>query len=150
MFGIQSETSLLISCGKFSSLSAEEWGSLWPRSEGTSSVAFAVLTIKSEIDFINLFIFNCLKSNINLFIFNCISQIKIYSTSTVWRQIFIFWRTYFSQAEENGCLWTRVLSFGFSTQLGKWWPVIFETQTDFWGTAHCARTYKNSNSLQKI
>ena len=83
MFGIQSETSLLISCGKFSSLSAEEWGSLWPRSEGTSSVAFAVLTIKSEIDFINLFIFNCLKSNINLFIFNCISQIKIYSTSTV-------------------------------------------------------------------
>ena len=30
------------------------------RSEGTSSVAFEVLKIKSEIDFINLFIFNCL------------------------------------------------------------------------------------------
>ena len=37
------------------------------RSEGASSVAFEVLIIKSEIDFINLFIFNCLTSNIQLF-----------------------------------------------------------------------------------
>ena len=37
------------------------------RSEGASSVAFKVLIIKSEIDFINLFIFNCLTSNIQLF-----------------------------------------------------------------------------------
>ena len=36
------------------------------RSEGASSVAFEVLITKSEIDFINLFIFNCLTSNINL------------------------------------------------------------------------------------
>ena len=40
------------------------------RIEGTSSVVFEVLTIKSEIDFINVFIFNCLTSNINLLIFN--------------------------------------------------------------------------------
>ena len=44
------------------------------RSEGTSSVAFEVLIIKSEIDFINLFIFNCLMSNINLFKFNCLTS----------------------------------------------------------------------------
>ena len=44
------------------------------RSEGTSSVAFEVLIIKSEIDFINLFIFNCLTSNINLFNFNCLTS----------------------------------------------------------------------------
>ena len=44
------------------------------RSEGTSSVAFKVLIIKSEIDFINLFIFNCLTSNINLFNFNCLTS----------------------------------------------------------------------------
>ena len=44
------------------------------RSEGTSSVAFEVLIIKSEIDFINLFIFNCLTSNINLFFFNCLTS----------------------------------------------------------------------------
>ena len=40
------------------------------RSEGTSSVAFDVLIINFEIDFINLFTFNCLTSNVNLFIFN--------------------------------------------------------------------------------
>ena len=45
------------------------------RSEGTSSVAFEVLLTKSEIDFINLFVFNCLKSNINLFNFNCFMSI---------------------------------------------------------------------------
>ena len=37
------------------------------RSEGASSEAFEVLIIKSDIDFIKLFIFNCLTSNINLF-----------------------------------------------------------------------------------
>ena len=44
------------------------------RSEGDSSVAFEVLIIKSEIDFIDLFIFNCLTSNINLFIFNYLTS----------------------------------------------------------------------------
>ena len=44
------------------------------RSQGTSSVAFEALIIKSEKDFINLFIFNCLTSNINLFIFNCLTS----------------------------------------------------------------------------
>ena len=43
-------------------------------SKGASSVAFEVLIIKSEIHFINLFIFNCLMSNINLFIFNCLTS----------------------------------------------------------------------------
>ena len=42
------------------------------RSEGILSVVFEVLIIKSEIDFINLFIFNCVTSNIDLFIFNCL------------------------------------------------------------------------------
>ena len=42
--------------------------------EGTSSFAFEVLIIKSEIDFINLFIFNCLTSDINLFNFNCLTS----------------------------------------------------------------------------
>ena len=52
------------------------------RSEGTSSVAFEVLIIKSEIDFINLFIFNCLMSNVNFFIFNCLtSNINLFNFS---------------------------------------------------------------------
>ena len=89
------------------------------RSEGTSSVTFETLIIKSEIDFINLFIFNCLTSNINLFIFNCLtSNINLFNFSYLTSN-FIFRRTNFLQAEENGCLWTRVLSFGFSTQPGK-------------------------------
>ena len=44
------------------------------RSEGTLSVALEVLIIKSEKDFINLFIFNCLTSNINFFNFNCLTS----------------------------------------------------------------------------
>ena len=40
----------------------------------TRRVAFEVIIIKSEIDFINLFIFNCLTSNINLFNFNCLTS----------------------------------------------------------------------------
>ena len=43
------------------------------RSEGTSRLAFEVLIVKSEIDFVNLFIFNCLTSNISLFNFNCLT-----------------------------------------------------------------------------
>ena len=42
--------------------------------EGTSSVAFEVLIMNCEIDFINLFIFNYLASSIILFIlFNCLT-----------------------------------------------------------------------------
>ena len=49
-------------------------------SKGTSSVALEVLIIKSEIDFINLLIFNCLTSNVNLFIFNCLmSNINLFN-----------------------------------------------------------------------
>ena len=43
-------------------------------SEGTSSIAFKVLIIKSQIYFTNVFIFNCLTSNINLFNFNCLTS----------------------------------------------------------------------------
>ena len=43
-------------------------------SEGTWSVVFEVLIIKSEINFINLFTFNCLKSHVNLFIFNYLTS----------------------------------------------------------------------------
>ena len=48
-------------------LSSRQW-----RSEGISSVAFKVLIINCQIDFINLLIFNCLTLDINLFIFNCL------------------------------------------------------------------------------
>ena len=43
-------------------------------SRGVARVAFEVLIIKSEIDFINLFIFNCLTSNMSLFIFNSLTS----------------------------------------------------------------------------
>ena len=43
-------------------------------SRGVARVAFEVLIIKSEIDFISLFIFNCLTSNMSLFIFNCLTS----------------------------------------------------------------------------
>ena len=52
------------------------------RSESTLSVAFEVLIIKSEIDFINLFIFKCLTSNVNLFIFNCLKSNTNYLRDT--------------------------------------------------------------------
>ena len=42
--------------------------------EDSSSIAFEVLIMNCEEDFINLFIFNCLKSNINLLIFNCLTS----------------------------------------------------------------------------
>ena len=42
--------------------------------DGTSSIAFEVLIIKSQIYFTNVFIFNCLTSNINLFNFNCLTS----------------------------------------------------------------------------
>ena len=113
------------------------------RSEGTSSVAFEVLIIKSEIDFINRLIFNCLTSNINLLIFNCLTlNINLFKFNRLTSNFCFFFKfSYFSQAEENGCLWMRVLSFGFSTQPGKWWFVIFEMYINFWGTAPRARTY---------
>ena len=41
--------------------------------EGTSSVAFEVLTMNYETDFTNLFIFNYLVSNMNLFIVSCLA-----------------------------------------------------------------------------
>ena len=44
------------------------------RSEGTSSVAFEVLIINCQIDFINLMICNCLKANTNLVICYCLTS----------------------------------------------------------------------------
>ena len=56
------------------------------RSEGTSSLAFEVLIMKSEIDFVNLFIFNCLTSNISLFNFNCLSSIFCFPKNIFFRK----------------------------------------------------------------
>ena len=112
------------------------------RSESTSSLAFEVLMVKSEIDFINLFIFNYFNVKykfVYLHLFNVkykFIQLQLFVVKFLFSEEHIF-----SQAEENGCLWTRVLIFGCSTQPGKWWPVIFETQINFWGKAPCARTY---------
>ena len=56
------------------------------RSEGTSRLAFEVLIVKSEIDFVNLFIFNCLTSNISLFNFNCLSSIFCFPKNIFFRK----------------------------------------------------------------
>ena len=50
-----------------------QWGRTQECREGTSSVAFEVLIMNCEKDFIHWFIFNYLASNINLFIFNCLT-----------------------------------------------------------------------------
>ena len=55
------------------------------RSEGTSSIAFEVLTINCQIYFINLFIFNCLTLNINLFIFNLFDVKLLFSENHTFR-----------------------------------------------------------------
>ena len=60
-------------------------GALQRRSKGTSSVAYEVLIIKFEIDFINLSIFNCLTSNIDLFIFNYLAS-KFYFPNNIFRK----------------------------------------------------------------
>ena len=110
------------------------------RSEGTSSVAFEVLIIKWEIDFINLFIFNCLTSNVNLFIFNCLtSNINLFNFNCLTSNFCFPKNIFFASRRERMFMDARV--FGFSTQRGKWLPVIFETQIHFWGPAPCARTY---------
>ena len=44
------------------------------RREGALSVAFEVLIMNYETDFINLFIFSYLALNIDLFIFNCLTS----------------------------------------------------------------------------
>ena len=53
--------------------------------EGTSSVAFEVLIINCEIDFMNLFIFSCLTSHVNLFIL--FDDVKFFFS-----QIFVIFR----------------------------------------------------------
>ena len=71
------------------------------RSEGTSSLAFEVLIVKSEIDFINLFIFNCLTSNINLFIFNCLtSNISLFNFNCL-SSIFCFPKNIFFRKQKR-------------------------------------------------
>ena len=80
------------------------------RSEGTSSVAFEVVIMNRQIDFINLFIFNCLTLNINLLIFNCLTS-KFCSQKTYLSQVEENKKT--RKVEEKSCLWTRVLSFGY-------------------------------------
>ena len=87
-------------------LIAKKWSRIkhqwWQgRSEGTSNVAFEGLVIKSEIDFINLYIFNCLTSNINLFNFNC-------STST-----FFFPKNSFRKQKRTDVYWRASLVSGF-------------------------------------
>ena len=62
------------------------------RGESTSNVAFEVLIINCHVEFINLFTFNCLTSNI---------------------KIFVFRKKPLLQGEESGCLRMRVLSFEF-------------------------------------
>ena len=56
------------------------------RNEGTSSVAFEVLIINCQIDFINLFIFNCLTLNIKLFIFKLFDFKFLFSENHLFRK----------------------------------------------------------------
>ena len=60
-------------------------------SEGSSCVAFETLIINSQIDFINLFI-------------DLMSKLFNAKSAAVW---------HLSQVEENDCLWTCILRFGF-------------------------------------
>ena len=107
------------------------WNNRQGCSEGSSSVAFEVL---SKVDFINLFIFNCLTSNINLLIFNCLTlNINLFNFNCLTSNFCFLNNIFFTSRRE--CMfmdarpWLRV-----STQPGKWWPVIFETEIKFWGT----------------
>ena len=56
------------------------------RNEGTSRVAFEVLIINCQIDFINLFIFNCLTLNIKFFIFKLFDFKFLFSENHVFRK----------------------------------------------------------------
>ena len=51
-FGTQSETSLLINCGKLFSLPSKKWGSSWPESSsGITQIWYQKITIISIIRF---------------------------------------------------------------------------------------------------
>ena len=71
------------------------------RSEGTSSVAFEVVTTNCELDFINLLIFNWLTSNINLFIFNCLtSNINLFNFNSLTSNYCLPKNIYFASRRE--------------------------------------------------
>ena len=89
------------------------------RSEGTSSVTFEVLIMKSEINFINLFIFNCLMSNINLFIFNCLtSNINLFNFNCLTSN-FCFPKNLFFASRREGLFMNACPQFWVSNSPGK-------------------------------
>ena len=69
------------------------------RSESTSSVAFEVLIINCEIDFINLFVFNCLTS---IFVFRKHNSRKQKKTAVYGCASLL---SYFKLILENGHVW---------------------------------------------
>ena len=105
------------------------WIKLLGRSEGTSSVAFEVLIIKSEINFINLFIFNCLTSNVNFFNFNCLASNFCFPKN-------IFFASRRERLFMDACPYFWVFNLS-----GKMITCYLRDTNKFWGTAPCARTY---------
>ena len=81
--------------------------------EGTSIVAFKVLITNYQIDFINLFIFNCLTLNINLFIFNCLTSNFCFPKNTSFanrrKRLFMDARPYFRILNSSGKMMTCYL-----------------------------------------
>ena len=128
-----------------SQLITENWHKSCQRSgEVTSSVPFEVLIIICEIDFIKLFIFNRLTSNINLLIFNSLTSninykfvqlqlfdIKFYFPKNISfanrkKQLFMDARPEFRVLNSSGKMMTWYLR---------------DANTFFWGTAPFARVF---------
>ena len=76
------------------------------------------------IDFINAFIFNYLASNINLFIFNCLTvNINLFIFNCLTSNI-CFPKNMFHKHK-------RTVVYGRASLAWKWWPVIFDTQINY-------------------
>ena len=89
-----------------------QWGRTQECREGTSSVAFEVLIMNCEKDFINLCIFNCLTLNINLFIFNFLTS-NFCFPKNIWQAeknwLFVDLRPYFRILNSLGKMMTCYL-----------------------------------------
>ena len=118
------------------------------RSEGTSSVAFEILIINCQIDFIK-FVY------LQLFNVQCkFLHLQLFDVK------FLFSENYIFRKQERTAVYGRT-SLVWNCKLVwknddlknlknlKKLPGKIETQINFWGTAPCARAYQNADSSRR-
>ena len=118
------------------------------RREGTSTVAFEVLMMNCEKDFMHWFIFNYLASNINLFIFNCFTlNINSFIFDCLTSN-FCFPKNIYCASRREPLFEDARPYFQILNSLGKMMTTYIRDTNKF--TAPCAGVYYNADSQQKV